>query len=408
MLCVRVVDLSTSIAGSYCSRLLGTCGADVVKVDRPPDHSSGAGCPQPVDEREAVDPSAPDALELLRPSYLESYKRSLCVRSARAEGGRVMGSLVAQADIVVASFDGDPSEAYALCALVREESPDCTIVVTSPFGLTGPYAGYRGSDLISWASSGHLQITGDPDREPLQGGGPWGDYATGIAAAIGGLAAHRARLRDDSPGDLVDVATMEVMASLHQWTTMLFSYQGVIRERAGNRLAPAHHPMGPMPCRDGWVTIGGGKAAHWEGLCIALDMPELIVDERFQTTGERFDRADELDALLNPKLAEHSADELLALLRAHRVPVGPVRNLVEVLQDPQLECRRFWTTVEIDELLGMMPDKAFKVPTADREFSPAPAVGQHTLEILAELGYGPTEIAGLLGDGAVVAGQGQR
>ena len=269
-------------------------------------------------------------------------------------------------------------------------------VVTSPFGLTGPYASYKGGELVNWAMSGFLQITGDPDRPPVQGGGPWADYATGATAAVGALAA----VRSDA-GQLVDVGTMEVMAAFHQWSLVLYTHQGVVKKRASNMHAESFHPMGPVPCKDGWVAIGIAFVPQWEGMCIAIDKPELLVDDRFQNNAERFDNAEAFNAELFPRLAEIEADTLVEVLQEHRVPAARVLDVSEFLHDRQVGARDFWVKVDVGGAAGMLPSKPFRIPTADPPFRPAPPPGRDTEDILAELGYDAGEIDALVAAGAV-------
>jgi crotonobetainyl-CoA:carnitine CoA-transferase CaiB-like acyl-CoA transferase len=398
---LHIVDLSTDLAGAYCARLLATSGAHVTKVE------PRGGDPlrrQPPLPHLDGDTSARVAA---RHEYLNAYKRGIVVDTETISGRRVLDTLLDAADAVLTSCNGDPERLLAFEDEVRPRWPRLVHVATSPFGLTGPYASYRGSELVSWACGGFLQMTGDPDREPLQGGGPWADYATGVTAAIGALAAVR-HAAATGEGQLVDVGVMEAMAAFHQWSIVLYTHQGVIKKRAGNRHAESFHPMGPLPCRDGWVAIGIALVPQWEGLCITLDKPELIVDDRFQTSGERFDNADALDAELYSAMAHFDADELVEKLQENRVPASKVMDVTAMLSDRQLAARDFWSTVRLgtdqERVVVAVPSKPFAIPTASPPFRPAPALGRDSESILAELGYGRDEIDALVSSGVVGAG----
>ena len=391
---LQVVDVSSDIAGAYCARLLGTCGADVTKIEPPGGDPLRSQPPLP--RASGSDVSRVSA----RFEYLNCFKRGIVVDDDHPTGRSVLDALTDRADLVVSSCDGDPDRITAFEARLRERNPRCVHVVTSAFGLTGRYARYRSSELTRWAAGGFLQITGDPAHPPVQGGGPWADYATGITAAVGAMAAWRTATATGT-GELVDVASMEVMAAFHQWTMVLFTHQGVVKRRAGNLHAESYHPMGPLPCKDGWVAIGIASVQQWESFCIAIDLPELLVDERFQTGGDRFDHATELDAELLPKLAELGAEELVGRLQDNHVPASKVLDVVELLGDRQLDARGFWAELDLGTAVARLPDKPFRIASCDAAFAAAPGFGEHSEAILADLGYSETEINELVASGAV-------
>ena len=391
MIGLRVVDVSTDIAGAYCARLLATSGATVIKAEPP------AGDPM---RHQPPVPHLPDgsARVAARHEYLHAYTRGIAVDATTASGRSVLDALLATADIVVSSCNGNPEAALAFEAEIRSRWPECVHVVTSPFGLTGPYATYKGSELIGWACGGFLQITGEEDKPPVQGGGPWTDYATGATAALGALAAVRS-----GEGQLVDVGIMEVMAAFHQWSLVLYTHQGVIKRRAGNRHAESFYPLGPLPCKDGWVAVGVALLAQWEGFCIAIDRPELLIDERFDSGAKRFDAHEAFDAATLPTLAEIEADALVELLQEHRVPASKVVDVLGLLNDRQLQARHFWAELDVGSATALLPSKPFHLPTADPPFTPAPSLGGDSETILAELGYDAAEIEALVGSGAVIS-----
>jgi CoA:oxalate CoA-transferase len=391
MIGLRVLDVSTDIAGAYCARLLATSGATVIKVEPPEGGPLRHQAPVP----QLADGSARVAA---RHEYFNAYKQGIALDASTASGRAVLDALLGEADIVVSSCNGNPQDALAFEDEIRSRWPDCVLVVTSPFGLTGPYASYKGGELIGWACGGFLQITGEEDKPPVQGGGPWTDYATGATAAIGALAALRS-----GEGQLVDVGTMEVMAGFHQWSLVLYTHQGVIKRRAGNRHAESFHPLGPLPCKDGWVAVGVALLAQWEGFCIAIDRPELLIDERFDSGAKRFDAHEAFDDLVLPRLAEFEADELVELLQEHRVPASKVLDVVGLLTDRQMEARHFWAEVDLGSATGLMPTKPFHLPSADPPFTPAPSLGGDSEAILAELGFSAEEIEALVASGTVTA-----
>ena len=120
--------------------------------------------------------------------------------------------------------------------------------------------------------SGYAFITGKPNRTPLQGGGPWCSYVAGTTAAVGALSAARAN-RFSKQSEIVDVSVLEAMAALHQWSFVLYTHQGVVKQRSGNYHAESHHPLGLLACKDGWVAIAVSLAQQWENFCLAIEQP---------------------------------------------------------------------------------------------------------------------------------------
>jgi crotonobetainyl-CoA:carnitine CoA-transferase CaiB-like acyl-CoA transferase len=369
---LNVLEVTGSAAAAYAARLFASAGSEVVMLE-PPGGSALRGAPP------WLAPGAPgEAPRSAAHEFLNAYKRSVALD---LDDERV-DALFAWADLVVSSSDGNTASALALHGRVGAANPAAVHVVTSGFGLSGRWAGWRNSALIDWASGGHLYITGQPDREPLQGGGPWDSYLAGATAAVGAQAALF-RARRTGRGELVDVGAMESGAAAHQWSLTMYTHTGAVKRRWGNRLGESHHPMSLFRCADGWVCIGAASREHWENLCIAIDQVELLADERLYAPAERFDRAEEIDAVLDPWLAARSAADVVEILQAHRVPAGRVLTMTEVLRDPQLEVRALWATPEHLGPDARLPGAPFRIgPVVP--FRRAPELGEHTGAVLAE------------------------
>ncbi len=375
---IRVVERASSVAAAYCGRLLGMLGADVIKLE-----------PAGGDPMRATHPrvTAANGSELSAQfEYLNCYKRSVALDGPVP--GSVPPGLLDSADVILDHVDGDPDQALEEYQALSAANPRLVQVVISSFGLTGPYRGYRGNDFIDFASGGLTFVTGETNRVPVQGGGPWAGHLVGVTAAIAALAAVR-RTRQTGRGQLVDVGAMEALAAGHQWSIVLYTHQGVIKRRAGNLHAESFNPLGPVPCKDGWVCLGVATLAQWEGLCLALDLPELLVDERFQTGGDRFDHADALAAVLDPVLMSLTPDEVVARCEEHRVPASPVLRVSQVLHEDQLAVRGYWVPSTRIGGGARMPERPFRVPGADAPFREAPAFGEHTAEVLGALPVTP-------------------
>jgi crotonobetainyl-CoA:carnitine CoA-transferase CaiB-like acyl-CoA transferase len=209
--------------------------------------------------------------------------------------------------------------------------------------------------------------------------------------------------RASGKGRLVDVGTMEALAGLHQWSLVHFTHQGVIKQRGGNRHVESFHPMGLQQVKDGWVVLGVSTQAQYESMCIAMELPELITDERFLTGGHRVDHGEEFDALIAPWLRARTRAEVVEAFQAARVPSGKVLTLDETLADPQLEARALWVTPERFGLRAKMPGVPFAIGGERPLFREAPQFAADTLAVLLEAGMAPAEIDKLIAEGVAAA-----
>lgn len=368
---MRVLEVGSSVAGAYCGRLFATQGSDVVLLESP-----GSGSLRDVGPFVLADGGT--RVSALH-EYLNASKRSVAVDA----DDPAVDQLLAWADIVVTSVDGDPDAAAQFDRRVKAANMAAVHVVTSGFGLTGPCSRWRHSGLTDWAAGGYLYLNGDPDREPLQGGGPWASYVAGATAAIAAQAALFKRTCTGR-GQLVDVGAMEAVAAAHQWSLTMYTHTGVIKRRWGGRLGESYHPMSLYECRDGWVCVCAPLPDQWERLCIAVDQVELLLDERLMAPAERFDRAEEVDAALQPWFSARSAAEAVDALQAARVPAGRANTFVEVLAAEQLTARQYWARAPWISAGAMMPAAPFRVADRDVPARRAPALGCDTAAVLAE------------------------
>ncbi len=387
-----VIDLSEDVSGAYAARLLATAGARVTLVEP----TTGSAMRRRPPLLTSTQPPRSAAFE-----YLSAWKRGVALDRSTAGGRAALDRLLDRADVVVTSMSS--TEALEFDREARRERPRLVHVSTTPYGLSGPWAGWRSSDLTDWAASGYLYITGDPWREPLQGAGPWASYVAGVTGAVGAMAALTAR-RASGRGQLVDVSAMESMASSHQWSLVMWSHQGRVKHRASNRHAEAHHPVCLMPAGDGWVCIAAPTQAQWVSLCIALDLAEMADDPRYATAGLRFDAAEEIDAQFAPFLTSRTRADVVEHLQRHHVPASAVLSMDEVLRDEQLESRAFWVCPEDLGLDARMPGVPFVMPSSPTSFRSAPSLGADTREVLVEAGLDDAEIASLAASGEIVLG----
>jgi len=326
---VKVVELAGGVAGAWCGRLLAQLGADVTLVEPP----SGS----PLRSRVPLLPGGESPWH----HWLNGDKGSIVARSdAEAD------AVAADADVVICTVTGNEADGsvQARAERLRAQRPAQVFVALSPFGLTGPWRGLASSELTDWAAGGHLYLTGDADREPVQGGGPWPQYFTGSNAVIAiQTALFQAGLT--GAGQLVDIGAMETMAASHQWTITTYTHHGYVKRRDGNRLAESYHPLAIYQCGDGWLQLACASAEQWEALCILTGCVELLAENDLLTPAGRYDRAAEIDAAISPWFARYQRTEAVAALQEVRIPASIVNDLPGLLDDEQLQARRFWSPV---------------------------------------------------------------
>jgi crotonobetainyl-CoA:carnitine CoA-transferase CaiB-like acyl-CoA transferase len=311
---MRVVDLSTDVAGRFAAKLFAMASVDVMR---------------PAASPEFLRQNENDPLTL----YLDALKTTVSLDS-----NATLSNLLVDADLVFTSFD---SGRYTGLASQRLDLPArCVQVTTSTFGSWGPYSSFRGGPLADWAAGGYIAITGDPDREPLIGPENLCAYLGGYTAALGAEAALRER-RASGQGQHVDISTMESMLRLHQSTFSSLA-GGSIRKRTG-RYAEVY-PLVVRPCKDGFVSLGVVTDEEFDRLAIAFDLPDLAANERFSAKEARWENRDSLDAELAKFLMQHNADEVVGLLQASAVASAKVADTQQVLTNPQLMHRRFWAS----------------------------------------------------------------
>jgi crotonobetainyl-CoA:carnitine CoA-transferase CaiB-like acyl-CoA transferase len=309
---VKVVDLSTDVAGRFAAKLFAMAGIDVIR---------------PIASGDTLQGQPSDPLTI----YLDTVKRFVTV-----DGPAPLATLLAEADLVFTSFQSGRYTGFASSGIAL--SPHCVQVTTSSFGSWGPYSSLRGGPLADWAASGYLAITGDPGREPLMGPENLCAYVCGYTAAVGAEAALRER-SGSGRGQHVDVSTMEAMLRLHQ-STFSGLAAGVVRKRTG-RYAEVY-PLVVRPCRDGYVSLGVVTDEEFDRLAIAFSRPDLVSDERFSTREARGQHRDALDDELALFLMSHDADEVVATLQANAVAATKVADTQQVLANPQLKYRQYW------------------------------------------------------------------
>ena len=382
---VRVIDLTVARAGPTCVRQLADWGADVVRVEPPQ-------APDDPDDRR----HSPDFQNLHR------NKRCVTLDLKRPEGRDLLMRLVDTADVLVENMRPPVKRRLGFdYETVSARNPRLVYGSISGFGQTGPYAERGGVDQIAQGMGGLMSVTGLPGTEPTRVGIPVSDLAAGLHLAIGILVALHERQRTGR-GRWVRTSLLEAMIAMMDFQAARWTVAGDVPDQQGN-----HHPtMTPMGCfrtADGYVNVAGAGGRLWRSLCEALGLRELIGDPRFASTTLRTAHRPELNAIVAARLATRTTAEWVAVLNEAGVPAGPVYRVDETFADPQV--RHLDLVAGVDHpVLGRM-DLVRSPVTAGEDVrtvrSPSPEPGQHTDEVLGELGVTPAELRDLRARGVV-------
>jgi len=374
---ISVLDLSENISGPYCAKLLGSFGADVIKIERPDegDASRKTG-PFPDDE-----PHLEKSAAFL---YLNSNKKSVTLNLKTSEGLMILKKLAKETDVLVENFvPGTMSAIGADYDTLSEINPELVMVSISDFGQTGPYRDYKGGRLVNNALSGYTYINGDPKREPLTGGGEQPAYQGGLNAHIGVMSALLMR-HSTHKGQHIDISIHECMSTIHQFTVNRYVYSGKIQPRVGNRYMYSH-PTTMYACKDGLVSIAPSSDEQGENLLLMMGMEHLLEDPRFQTGFHRLANADAFDDAVKSWFSDKTRKEVVEACQEWRTPAAYVNNVKDVLEDPQYEARNFWKQIDHPEA-GKVPytTAPFKMSETPANPERAPLLGEHNLEIYVE------------------------
>ena len=388
---LRVLELGAFIAGPFAGQLLGDLGADVIKIEPP-----GTG---DIMRRYGV---RVDGRSLWWPAIARN-KRSVAIDLRDARGRDVARRIAASCDVVLENFKPGTLAGWGLdYAALATDNPGVVLVHVSGFGQSGPRAAEPGFGSIGEAMGGIRYTTGEPDRPPARTGVSIGDSLAGLFAVVGTLAALNERSRSGQ-GQEVDVAIYEAVMALMESTVADYELGGVTRTRTGGILRDVA-PANAYPTRDGRdVVIAGNADAVFARLCTAMGRPDLARD--LATHEARAERQDPLDEEIAAWTATMDADDLIALLRTHDVPVGLINTAADLQTDPHILGRDMIVRLAAGfagdvPMTGVVP-KFSRTPGAIR--SVGPALGEHTDAVLRELARcSDEEIARLRDSGVVV------
>ncbi len=382
---IRVLDLSQDIAGSFCSRLLADYGAEVIKVEPP----TGAAlrCQGPF---QRDDPHQEKSLLFF---VLNVNKLGVTLNLESSGGPELLKKLAAHADVVVESYKPGHLESLGVgYEALRELNPRLVLTSITPFGQSGPYSGYEGDELMCYAMSTIMSISGTQDREPLKHGGFQAQYEGGLNGAGATTMAlfHQSMTGE---GQHLDVCITECVASTMLATQSMYAYTGGVQARRpdvgtlfGN----------PIPCADGWVIGQTGGGATWDTQVDFYGKEELR-DSRFSEAGQRINNGADMDALMVEGIKDRGRWELFHEASAKRMLFGLVQTPEDLASCPQLESRGFFREIE-HPVMGHVRLPAVLLNMSATPYQlrrTAPLLGQHNPEVYGELGLSPEDLTRL-------------
>lgn len=400
---IKVLDLSRVLAGPWATQMLADLGADVIKVERPEagDDTRHWGPPFLKDEH------GNDTREASYFTACNRNKRSITVDMAHPEGQALLRKMAAEADVLVENFKVGGLKQYGLdYDSLKTLNPRLIYCSITGFGQEGPYAERAGYDLMVQAMCGLMSITGHADDQP--GGGPLKvgvaviDVFTGLYASNAILAAINARdnaRTGTGQGQYIDMALLDVGMAVLANQAAGFLATGKAPGRAGN-IHPSLAPYQDFRSSDGNVLLAIGNDGQFARFCAAAGKPEWAQDSRFATNTARVQNRPALLALMEPLMRTRTTAEWIALLEDKAVPCGPINTIAQAFDDPQVQARGIRKALPRDAGDGIAqiatvasPMRLSATPVSYR--NAPPALGQHTQQVLQELGLSPEEITAL-------------
>ncbi|WP_254527956.1 CaiB/BaiF CoA transferase family protein [Natrinema gelatinilyticum] len=379
---ITVLDLSTFVTGGFCSAMLANQGAEVIKIEQP-----GYG--------DAIRHSGPPFIDGESPYYwtVNYGKRSLELDLKNPRAVETLYELAADADIFIQNFRPGTAERLDVdYESIAERNEDIIYLAVSAFGQTGPWRERSGYDLLIQGMSGIMSVTGEPDRQPVKVGLPMTDLITAMWAAFGVTTAlYRRELTGE--GEYIDLGMLE---SALPWLTKQAGQ--VFAGNKPRRMAtkdPVLAPYQTFETKDGYLNICILNEKLWWELCEVLDRPDLAEHEHFETNADRVEHIEELETEIEATLAEKTTDEWIEIIAEEGgVPAGPVYDVEEALDNPQIDARDAVTEIDHPEL-GSVPviEHPLKFEHAESGFDlPPPLLGEHNRTVLRELGYSDAEL----------------
>ena len=378
----RVLDLSRILAGPWASQMLADLGAEVIKIERPGQGDDTRAWGPPYMPDESGEPTSEAA-------YFHAANRgkhSVCIDMSSPQGQKLILQLVDKCDVLIENFKVGGLKKYGLdYSSVKAINPKLVYCSITGFGQTGPFSDRAGYDFMIQAMGGLMSVTGEPDGQPMKVGVALSDVMTGLYAANAIQAALIHQLRSGK-GQYIDLALLDVQVATLANQAMNYLASGVNPKRLGNA-HPNIVPYQAFQTADGYLILAVGNDTQFARFCELAGRPELAVDERFENNSSRVKYRQMLIPQLVKILKKHGADWWLEQLNEKGIPCGPIANIDQVFDNPQVQHRGM--LLELDHpTAGKVPGVANPINLSESPvaYSKAPPLlGQHTEQVLSEL-----------------------
>lgn len=386
-----VLDLTRVLAGPFASMILADFGADVIKIEPPPDGDDSRSYGPFIGQESAYFMS------------LNRGKRSMTLNLKEPKAKELFKAMVKKADVVLENYrPGTMAKLGLGYDVLKEINPRLIYAACSGFGQTGPYKDKPAYDMIVQGMGGIMSITGQEGGAPTRVGASIGDITAGLFTVIGIMLALYER-ESSGEGQMVDVGMLDCQLAILENAIARYLISGDVPKPIGNR-HPSITPFEVFQAQDGYIIIAVGNNRLWEKFCHLIGKPELVVDERFVSNPQRTKNQPQLKAILDTVFPAKTVEEWLVALESAGIPCAPINTVERVINDPQIKARQMVVDIQHPQagriqMVGV-PIKMSRTPGAVER--PAPQLGQHNKKILREfLGMVDEEIDNLKTQGII-------